>query len=316
MRAKAGHHGGGNRRRAAFSLIELMLAISIMGIITYALYSVFNHTQRALRSSQVQGDVSEKARAIMEMVSRELEQAHPTMAAAPVTNAYGWLHEVNLSAGPEWMPRVQKSSRADVQSRTNTLYDLFFLNRSSNLWTGIGYRVTNVLNGVGVLVRYELPFTHSINRIPQHNVLLTAFQNERPGSTNYHHVADGVIHFKLSAYDADGAKYQWDSTNLHSTNYYVMKAGLRAWDGQHDDQATVRLSEGIPNFPQETRFLFSSNAMPAYLELELAILEPEALRQFYTMIEDENPNATNFLSRQIDRVHLFRQRIPIRTAVQ
>jgi len=46
------------------------------------------------------------------------------------------------------------------------------------------------------------------------------------------------------------------------------------------------------------------------------MLEPEALKQYYLMLQDQNPNATNFLTRQINKVHLFRERIPIRTAFQ
>ena len=85
-------------------------------------------------------------------------------------------------------------------------------------------------------------------------------------------------------------------------------------DGTND--ATVALFPAFNANSLETSVRFMSNALPAYVELELGMLEPEALRQFYTMIEDENPNATNFLSRQIAKVHLFRQRIPIRTAAQ
>src|SRR5262245_15379783 len=42
-------------RSRAFTVVELMLAVAIMGIIVYALYSVFNQTQRALRTTQTQG---------------------------------------------------------------------------------------------------------------------------------------------------------------------------------------------------------------------------------------------------------------------
>src|SRR5437762_995495 len=75
-----------NRRAGAFTVTELMLSVSIMGMIIFALYSVFNQTQRALRATQTQGDVSEKARAISDIISRELQQAHPTFSAIRPTN--------------------------------------------------------------------------------------------------------------------------------------------------------------------------------------------------------------------------------------
>jgi hypothetical protein len=59
-----------------------------------------------------------------------------------------------------------------------------------------------------------------------------------------------------------------------------------------------------------------SNALPAYIEMEFGMLEPDTLAQYYLMLDDQNPNAAKFLQRQIGKVHLFRQRIPIRTAVQ
>ena len=80
--------------------------------------------------------------------------------------------------------------------------------------------------------------------------------------------------------------------------------------------ATISLQAAFPNDEHETISTFWSNAVPAYVELELGILEPETMRQYYTMLRDENPNATTFLSRQIAKVHLYRRRIPIRTAAQ
>jgi hypothetical protein len=63
----------------------------------------------------------------------------------------------------------------------------------------------------------------------------------------------------------------------------------------------------------EVNYVFSSNAVPAYVELELGILESQALER-YKSIPDVNNAPLNFLqnSNQTARVHLFRQRIPIR----
>ena len=320
IRRQSGKRGEGK----AFSVIELMIAVSIMGIIVYVLFMVFNQTQKALRATEIQGDVSEKARSIMEIVSRELGQAHPTFYATPTNGT--WIPEVNMYGRPDDPPRVQSAAptRQDIQSRTNVLHSLFFMNVQSNTWFGIGYRVTNVLHGVGELVRFQRPFINYYGMAygrPESNILASAFRNEPMGSTNFNHVADGVIHFKVTAYDSQGYQYRyqdWNSTNQHDTNYTIVwrDFGGNVQRSTSTNLPTVFLQEAFPGVPQETSFAFASNAMPAYVELELAMLEPETLRQFYTMVEDENPNATNFLSRQISKVHLFRQRIPIRTAAQ
>ena len=313
------------RQGAAFSVVELMLAISIMGIIVYALFMVFNQTQKAMRASQIQGDVSEKGRAIMEIVSRELAQAQPTFSASTDTNYTAWTNEVNLLGYGEYQHIQSEPGRPDLPTRTNSLYSLFFLNKHSNIWTGIGYRVTNVVHGVGELVRYELPYTLSpADPLPRGNLLpqafLTDLNNPNP-IASYHHTADGVVHFKVSAYDKEGRKFLWSYPGRHDSNRFAVYP-------RHPDlpeemppfyttnDATVVMYPAFQPTSEETSFWFLSNALPAYVELELGMLEPEALRQFYTMIEDENPNATNFLSRQIAKVHLFRQRIPIRTAAQ
>ena len=316
---------------AAFSVVELMLAIAIMGIIVYALFTVFNQTQKAMRASEIQGDVSEKGRAIMEMVSRELAQAQPTFSAVSTNGT--WINEANLFAYGEYQHVQSEPERLDLPTRTNSLYSLFFLTQRSNIWSAIGYRVTNVVHGVGELVRYEVGYP-AVNPnslgdpLPRGNLLSLAFQadlnNPNPISS-YHHISDGVTHFKLTAYDQNGRAFSWLLPGRHDTNRYLVRmeapfeyppsgSGLRPFS---TNDATVVLGPAFPGtLSDETSVRFLSNALPAYVELELGMLEPEALRQFYTMIEDENPNATNFLARQIAKVHLFRQRIPIRTAAQ
>ena len=74
-----------NARRfsVAFTVIELMLAVAILGVIVFALFSVFNQTQRALRRSETNTDVAQKARAVAEIIGMELEQAQPTRAFFP-----------------------------------------------------------------------------------------------------------------------------------------------------------------------------------------------------------------------------------------
>lgn len=315
----------GNRpagRRRAFSVIELMLAIVILGVIIYALYHVFNQTQRALRTAEKQTDVSGRARAVLEMIARELEQAQPTRSA--VRTERGLLQEVNLLGGLEYPPRAQFSDRRDIQGRTNFLHNLFFYTNRTNAWQGIGYRVIDVKNGVGVLQRFE---TNQFGYKPLSNVLSSAFINEPLTNATYHHVADGVIHFSVIPYDRKGYRLGYDTGTRFADGYSIISTRADGTpipelsDTTVTNLANVLLQEGFPDSRAETlpywsRFAFKSNAMPAYVEVELAILEPDTLSQYYLMLEDQNPNAGKFLERQISKVHLYRERVPVRTAAQ
>ena len=327
----------------AFTVIELMLAVAIMGVIIYALFSVFNQTQRALRRSETDVDVSQRARAVLEIIGRELEQAQPTHGFW-MTNVAGEripMNEFNIMGGLEYPPKIQKAAdRADIEPRTNYLHNIFFYNNKTNAWQGIGYRVINVTNGVGSLQRFE---TNQYGFRPISNRLARAFINEPRTNFTYHHVADGVIHLTFVPYDAAGKRLGWDTTNglssLNTTNsfspYKIARrrtTGALITDRDKSDVVntmgsgtnsanltTVELTEGHPqadnNQQYVSTFNFRSNALPSYIEMELGMLEPETMEQFYTMLADQNPNAaTNFLARQITKVHLFRQRIPIRAA--
>src|SRR5690606_7642489 len=89
--------GGARQPRSAFSVVELMLSVAIMGVIIFALYSVFNQTQRALRGTETQGNVAEKARAIVDILSRELSQAKATYSGIRTNNDV--IPEINLAGG-------------------------------------------------------------------------------------------------------------------------------------------------------------------------------------------------------------------------
>ncbi|MGV3771503.1 MAG: PulJ/GspJ family protein [Verrucomicrobiales bacterium] len=304
-----------------FSVIELLLAIVIMGVITFALYSVFNQTQLALRSSETQGDVSDRGRAILEMVSREVEQAVPTFDQSGI-NMFGELEAEPTVFGDERNPAISRA-------RTNYLYNFLFFNKPTNTWNAVGYRIIGGTNGVGTLFRFG---TNNLGRFPYTTEIMPKFYANyntlNDFATNYHdfhYVAGGVVHFRITTYDQNGLRLGYDTTNKWPS-YVIMRARNSGAEHQPGSfymndtsvatNATVFLREAHPRFPTETSFTFRSNALPAYVEMELGLLEPETLKQYQLMVEDENPNARGFLTNKINKVHLFRQRIPIRTAVQ
>ena len=355
-KGKPGHSG--------FTVIELMLAVAILGVIIYALFSVFNQTQRALRRSETNTDVAQKARAVAEMIVAELEQAQPTMSfhLQPPPGAGGErivINEINMLGGMEreYVPNTFVMNAPDpaIQQRTNFIHNIFFFNNRTNGWQGIGYRIVDFKNGVGSLQRFETNvFGHRpISNVLAHSFVFTPLTNStglpdeigRPHKA-YRHIADGVVHLTFIPYDKLGRRLGWD-TESHPdrtfTNYYtaararfpastnnfpnLLRPGTDIPTGITNGYNMI-LQEGVPtgvsnprlpnvpNIQYTTTFQFLTNAMPAYMEMEFGMLEPETLAQYYTMVDDQNPNAARFLQRQIGKVHLFRHRFTIRTAAQ
>jgi prepilin-type N-terminal cleavage/methylation domain-containing protein len=305
------------RIQRAFSLLELLVAISIMVLIIFALYQIFSQTQKAMRGNMTQVDVLESGRAAMEMISRELEQI----------SASGFSEGVNLYAGMIPIPRVVQADIDQVTPlRTNVLQELFFLSERDNQWHGTGYRVLWADNGVGTLFRHGSATNR--HRLSNTNLMgqfvhAVAMTNTVTGaiSTNYHRVADGVIHFRITAYDPEGRRLGFDTTNIYPS-YGILRVAqngsIRPFPystAPHVNGANVILRQDpFDQFRRETQLVFLSNALPAYVELELGVLEPATLKQYESL--RGTTVGQDFLRRQAAKVHLFRQRIPIRTGSQ
>jgi type II secretory pathway component PulJ len=71
-----------NRARRAFSLIEILVVVTLLSVIIIGLVAMFSTTQKALLSSTTQVDLLETGRATMDMVGRDLEQMTPSYTNA------------------------------------------------------------------------------------------------------------------------------------------------------------------------------------------------------------------------------------------
>lgn len=293
------HHDGqpqGVTRQRGFSLIELMLAVSISTVIIAALYAVFNQTQRALRSNVNQVDVLESGRAAMDLLTRELALVAATHRPF-TTNLFIFRPPANLSQAALNQPVVQPlpqsaGARMDF-SRTNTLWEVFFVAKENEIYQGTGFRVLGAINGVGTLGRFS---TNVPSARLSYTNLIRAVLEQPPAS--YSRIADGVIHFRVQAFDSRGYPMNWyDVAPANATNTYV----------------NVRLDRER-NLIAESRASFVNDALPAYLEVELGILEPDVLDQ-YRSFPANSDFARTFLASHVGQVHLFRQRVPVRLGV-
>lgn len=306
------------RRQSGLTLVEMLVATSLLVVIMLGLTAMFNQTQRAFQSGLKQVDVFEGGRAIMDMITRDIEQ----LAASKSPD--NW----SVFTGPTAAFMTQT---AISEQRTNFFYSAFLLNYTTE-WTALGYRVldpdnVDVFNNlmIGSLYRYSTNFP---DFYATRNVYFDDFTSRPSLLTNglLTRVADGIVHFRLKFYDAAGNEFP---SYTRGGEYRVSRGAdgkpISAYDENNkliafyeDDgtyvptgvPATVLISgEALPGH----RFIgFSGDPLPAMIEVELGILEPQTLRQARS-ISDLDARR-RYLEKQAGKVHIFRQQIPIRTS--
>jgi Tfp pilus assembly protein PilV len=276
---------GGERRRIqpaeGFSLIEIMVAVGLLAVIIVGLLAMFYHVQRAFRAGVTQSDVMEGGRATMGLLARELQEATSTDSHDFEATNFVAMPSPGTGAWGE-------SSAQNLPSgaeRKNFLQDVTFLTRANGNWKGISYRIeNNGGGGVGILKRLEASLPYDPNPYSASNGLFTFgkafFSQTVDKNTNYHRVLDGVVHLYVTAYDTNGFVF---------TNAWLSPNGGYAFTG-------------------------FTNVMPAYIDVELGVLEPSAIDRFRASQEVGGAAPQNYLRRQVGRTHLFRQRISIRPA--
>lgn len=168
-----------------------------------------------------------------------------------------------------------------TQPQLTLLQEVFFIRRHNDLWIGTGYFVDPVTDqgGAGTLYRFEesRPIWEQDAVFKLYDAFSKADRNSAP------RLADRVAHFQVRAFNADG-------TNI--------------------------FGNGATN-PSLNVIEFTNTFLPAYLDVELAVVEPKAFDRFRARYDTNNPStapfALSYLTQQVSRLHLFRQRIPIRT---
>jgi type II secretory pathway pseudopilin PulG len=289
--------------RLAFTLIETMVVVVLLAVIVIGLTAMFVQTQRAFRAGMTQTDVLEAGRMATEMISRELEQITPSgglnwRSADPVRIATNLRLEVRNV--------FVQTLVANDAPRTNIQDDLFFITHENTTWRGIGYFVRSnedltvpPLNygAVGTLYRFEMEQPQSsFNQRP--NLLFFNFNQARFGFDSNHvsKIIEGVIGFKVRTYDV---------TNNWLTPYLLSNIATNYSMWTHDNLVLGPMFSGEVADSQ-----FYSNAIPAFLEFELAVLEPNTYERYKSIpIYDAQ---TNYLAHQAGRVHVFRQRVAVR----
>jgi type II secretory pathway pseudopilin PulG len=287
------------RRRTAFTLVEILVAMVLMTFIVLALMTVFNSTQTAFRAGLTQTDVLESGRATMDLIQSDLQEMTPSL---DYTNgAVNFCITTNLISGYSTSPYspLYQSLPAVINpntQRTNLLESFFILSRGnvngSDSWIGTGYAVMLTNSQYDLYPLYRFTTNYPVVSANPARLLYGDFQNFLATPTNYDssHLMDGVVHLRVRAFDMNGA---WigdpNSTNRYNniyTNYLL-------------------------NVPGEAGLIFYSNAVPASVEVEMGVLEDKTLEHAESLNSSFTAQ-TNYLAQHVGQVHIFRQRIQIR----
>jgi type II secretory pathway pseudopilin PulG len=287
--------------RSAFSLVEILVVVSLLSLIVLALMAVFNSTQRAFRASVTQTDVLEGGRAAVDLIVQDLRQLTPSGGTTNYTDGGGNYHagavnffslDNSYSPALNYSPLVQ-SLPGSGASRVNFLNYFFLLGRENNKWIGIGYAV-NVTNSSPLYPLYRFYAETNLATPPLALFNKFLFQVNNGQWTNLSHVVDGVVHLVVRAGDVSG---------YAMTNTYQFNAGQWVTNKNVLFYPPVQ-AQG------EVGFYFYSNTVPASVELQVGLLEDRPLQRAESL-PFNSPAQISYLQQQAGHVHVFRQQVTI-----
>ncbi|MGH7976836.1 MAG: PulJ/GspJ family protein [Limisphaerales bacterium] len=287
------------RRRTAFTLIEILVAMVLMTLIVLALMAVFNSTQTAFRAGLTQSDVLESGRATMGLIRSDLETMTPSDGFGANSNIFNSNLGANFYVTSYNYPPLYQALPAVINlniQRTNVLENFFILSRGnvngSDSWIGTGYAVvTNSPDG-SLYSLYRFTTNYPVMAFGPAFVFTNDFLNKfLPYPTNYSHLMDGVVDLQLYAFDNNGQK-------LNASYYYL--------NNDLNNEKNVAI---YPLNPNEYGCIFYSNKVPASVEIEMGVVEDKTLQHAESL---SGTAVTNYLAQHAGQVHIFRQRVPIR----
>jgi hypothetical protein len=280
------------RGRQAFTMVEIMTAVAITTLIVFALVSMFNTSTKALLMGIKQKDVWESARATFGMISTDVEKVTEGGYARVGTNTD--LRISMAALGPSLPPEcVTLQNGVEI---CRELQDFYLLSKDGSRWDLNIYRVIreNADTGVGTLYRFQTNYT-TFNLTSSENmdidyspISLTVNSNPFKWSNaefadRASRMVDGVVHLRMVSYDNNGRA-------LYPTNSPVLEYEITL-----------------------NSFWFGGDALPAAVDLDMFVLEPDRINEFRAQ---SGPAARQaYMANHIGNIQMFRTRIPIRKDV-
>jgi type II secretory pathway pseudopilin PulG len=313
----------------AFTLVEIMIAVSMLSLITLGLIMTFNQTQRAFRTSVTQTDILESGRAVMNLVGRDVERV--SALGRDKTNWIGfevafanyWASDPKPVPTPQTMQLLTRSGVMPTLYRTNSMQEFWMISREGQKWNVVGYRLDTPEKGYATLYRIssacsvletnitpEWLYTNNVAPFhllekSWHKTLETLSSLRVPPNPNpvfdVSMVAEGIVHFRIIPQDYRGLAPE--DTRSSYTEWSTNMSGALV------PRCTVGYSMD-PRRAGEVQYKFCSNVAPAAVEIELGILDATVIERMRAM--EEPQLARDYLNTHAGQVNLFRQRIPVR----
>ena len=253
-------------RRAALTLLEMMVAVTLLALIMVGMLAMFMQTQKALLAVNAQTDVFENARGAIQMLSRDISEMR----------SYGETNVANFTFGQSALSGGVSVGLPSGYSADLRFHEAFWLARANDTWSGIGYFVDSQSQGVGTLYRFSTSGRE--NLVPAFFPAYLASGPFGSSATNVHRVSDGIVNLQFNA-------------------------------------VYPEVSNGVTNFVSTNNFIFWNDRLPAYVDVELGVLEPSTLKQMQALLSIPNvaqKDVDSFLTNHVGNIHYFRQRVPIR----
>jgi Tfp pilus assembly protein PilV len=280
------------KQMRGLTLLEMMVAMSLLIVITGGLTMMFMQTQKAFRSGLHQVDVFESGRAAMELISRDAEQLSPSCDARIMnfivrrvdSAAMGSVYTSNNVRFTARQADANSSLITNQVSKTvvdtNYFQDMFLLTHGAS-WSGVSYEVYDTNGTSWSTVVVGTLYRHVTNGpVDIAGTFLSAdFQNTNNFYSDYQRVIDGVVRFKTRIYDAKGVEYG------AFMNPSPLPRDVEFWNDQ----------------------------IPGFLEIEMGVLEPQTLELLRATVGNNTAKQKEFLEKNSGKIHLFRQQIPIRS---
>lgn len=291
--------------RRAFSLVEVLLVVTLLSLIVLVLMTVFNSTQAAFRAGVTQTDILGGGRAAMDLIVSDLKlmtasggYSNPPSSTEIISYSQS-APNFYVSTNFDGYPPLYQSLPGSITSvvRTNMLENIFILSRQNvsgrDTWVGVGYAV-NATNVWPLFPLYRFATNSPASEDPTALFNTFIFEVETGGYTNtgWSHLIDGVVDLRAHPFDVNGYQvtnsYYYNFTQpIFYTNVFAQPL---AWN--------------------DTGLYFFSNTVPASVEVQLATLEDHVLQRAGSLLQGSIAQS-NYLAQQAGRVHVFRQHVLI-----